>query len=192
MNICSCVTIERSDRSMVNRRDLKNVHEEAVLRQFKSHLESLGSHLNILDRPEPPEAIADLDGERTWIEITDAFLDKKHAIGLTTYAADDVEHIPDGGRRIVEPDAQFSSVLHAVIEAKYDKATMQNIAAAQGPGILLVGIFTPFNTAADVAREESRSVANLIKRKAVSVFDCIYVYEGTGQRSFHVLYQQNS
>ena len=177
---------------MVNRRDLKNVHEEAVLRQFKSHLESLGSYLNILDRPEPPEAIADLDGERTWIEITDAFLDKKHAIGLTTYAADDVEHIPDEGRLIVEPDAQFSNVLHAVIEAKYDKATMQNIAFAQGPGILLVGIFTPFNTAAAVARDESRSVADLIKRKPVSVFDWIYVYEGTGHRSFHVLYQKNA
>lgn len=168
------------------------MHEEAVLRQFKSHLESLGSHLHILDRPEPPEAIADLDGERTWIEITDAFLDKKHAIGLTTYAADDVVHIPDGRRLIVEPDAQFSSVLHAVIEAKYDKATMQNIAATQGLGMLLVGIFTPFTTAAAVARNESRSVADLIKSKPVRVFDRIYVYEGTGHRSFHVLYQQNA
>jgi hypothetical protein len=76
---------------MVKRRELKGVHEDVVLRQFKAHLENDGGHLNILDRPEPPEAIADLNGERTWIEITDAFLDKDHAIGLTSFASDDVD-----------------------------------------------------------------------------------------------------
>src|SRR5688572_24827544 len=101
---------------MVKRRDLKGVHEEAVLRQFKAYLEDDGRHLEILDRPEPPEAIADLDGERTWIEVTDAFLDKDHAIGLTSYASEDVDHVPDDGRLVIEPDATFSSVLHAVIE----------------------------------------------------------------------------
>lgn len=177
---------------MVNRRDLKSVHEEAVLRQFKAHLEKDGRHLDILDRPEPPEAIADLDGERTWIEITDAFLDNDHAIGLTSYASDDVDHIPDDSRLVVEPDATFSSVLHAVIEAKYDKPTMQKIAEAQGLGILLVGVFTPFTTAEAVAQDEAASVAKLVKSKPVNLFNTVYVYEGTGQRSFHVLYQRDT
>jgi hypothetical protein len=177
---------------MIRRRDLKSVHEEAVLRQFKAHLESAGHHLDILDRPEPPEAIVDLDGERTWIEITDAFLDKDHAIGLTSYASDDVAHIPDDGRTLVEPDATFSNALYAVIEAKHDKATMQKVAEAQGLGILLVGVFTPFTTAEAVARDEAAPVAQLVASKAVNVFNTIYVYEGTGKRSFHVLYQRQA
>jgi hypothetical protein len=152
---------------MVKRRDLKNVHEEAVLRHFKAHLENDGRHLNILDRPEPPEAIADLDGERTWIEITDAFLDKAHAIGLTSFAADDVDHIPDDGRLVLDPDATFSSVLLAVIEAKYDKAEA-------------------------VAHDEAASVAKLVTGKPANVFNTIYVYEGTGWRSFHVLYKREA
>ena len=177
---------------MVSRRDLKGVHEEAVLRQFKAHLEKEGAHLEILDRPEPPEATVELNGERTWIEITDAFLDKAHAIGLTTGASDDVDHIPDHGRLIVNPNARFSAVLRAVIEAKYDKTSMRKIAEDQGPGILLVGVFTPFTTAAAVAHDEAASVAELISSKSIHVFNTVYAYEGTGQRSFHVLYQREA
>jgi hypothetical protein len=117
---------------MVSRRDLKSAHEDAVLRQFKAHLESSGSRLEIIERPEPPEAIVELDGNCAWIEITDAFLDKKHAIGLTSSAAGDVDHVPDDGRLVLNPDATFSAVLQGVINAKYDKATMQRISDAMG------------------------------------------------------------
>lgn len=175
---------------MVSRRDLKSVHEEAVLHQFKAHLESGGGRLEILERPEPPEAIVELNGERTWIEITDAFLDKDHAIGLTSGAADDVVHVPDDGRLILGPDEMFSSVLHSVIEAKYDKATMRSIAEDQGPGILLVGVFTPFATAEAIAHEEAAAIAKLASSKPIQVFDEIYAYDGTGQRSFHVVYRR--
>lgn len=177
---------------MVKRRDLKEAHEDAVLTQFKAHLENNGRRLDILDRPEPPEAIADLDGERIWIEITDAFLDRDHAIGLTSYASDDVDHIPDDGRIIVEPDATFSRVLLSVIEAKYEKATMQKIAEMNGPGILLVGVFTPFATAEAIAQDEAASVAKLVTSKPVSVFNTIYAYQGSGERSFHVLYEREA
>lgn len=174
---------------MVSRRDLKNAHEEAVLRQFKAYMEASGVSLEILDRPEPPEAIVKLDGESTWLEITDAFLDKSHAIGLTSYAADDVDHVPDDGRLVLDPDATFSSVLQGVIGAKYDKATMQSLSQSRGPGILLVGIFTPFTTAEAVAYEEADSLAKLVAQKPVQVFSTIYAYEGTGDRTFHVLYR---
>lgn len=166
------------------------MHEEAVLCQFKAYLESNGVHLEILDRPEPPEATVMLNGEKTWIEITDAYLDRGDAIDLTSYAADDVNHVPGDGRVILEPDVTFSNALHNVIAAKYDKATMQNIANLQGSGILLVGIFTPYTTAAAVSRDEAVDVATLVAGKPVHVFSTIYVYEGTGERSFHMLYRK--
>lgn len=173
---------------MVNRRQLKDIHENAVIRQFKAYLEIDGVRLKVLDRPEPPEAIVDIDGKRTWIEITDAFLDKKHAIGLTSGACDDVEHVSDDGRLIIDPDATFSSVLHSVIEAKYDKASMHSIAKSLGSGILLVGIFTPFTTAEAIANQEAAAIAELASSKPIQVFESIYAYDGTGQRTFHVLY----
>lgn len=176
---------------MVSRRNLKHIHEAAVLRQFKEYLASNGIQLNVLERPEPPEAIVELNGKRTWIEITDAFLDKRHAISLTSGASDDVENKPDKRRLIVNPDETFSTVFRSVIEAKYDKNSMQSISANHGPGILLVGVFTPFTTASAVAHEESEIIAKMAAKKTVQVFEKIYVYEGTGQRSFHVLFHQD-
>lgn len=175
---------------MVSRRNLKSVHENSVLRQFTEYLASNGAQLDVLGRPEPPEAIVELNGKRTWIEVTDAFLDKEHAISLTSGASDDVEHVPDDRRLIIDPDEKFSAVLRSAVEAKYDKASMQAIAASQGSGILLVGIFTPFTTAAAVAHEEAETIANLVLAKPIQVFEIIYAYEGTGQRSFHVLFRK--
>lgn len=175
---------------MVSRRDLKYIHEEAVLSCFKAHIESGGSTLEILDRPDPPEAIVDLDGVRTWIEITDAFLDTPHAIGLTSGASDDVEHVPDSRRLIMSPDDTFSHVLHSVIASKCHKKSMRSIAVTHGPGILLVGVFTPFTTAEEVAHDEAADVVALLEGMPRQVFEIIYVYDGTGRISFHTLYRR--
>lgn len=173
---------------MVARKDLKSVHEAAVLQHFKEHLGAQGIALDVLATPEPPEAIVEIGGVRTWIEITDAFLDQKHAIALTSGACHDTRHIPDDRRLIVDPDEVFASVLRSVIAAKYDKATMRAFAASEGPGVLLVGVFTPFATAAEVANDEAAAIADLVSGKADQIFDTIYVYDGYGRREFHVLY----
>lgn len=177
---------------MVTRRELKNVHEEAVLRHFKAHLETQGVYLDILERPEPPEAIVEMDGQRTWVEITDAFLDEQHAIGLTSGACHDTKHIPDDKRLVINPGEMFSAALHSVIEAKCDKASMRAIADAEGPGILLVGVFTPFTTAEEVACAEAASIADLVSEKPSNVFKTIYVYDGYGQRKFRVLHRHEA
>lgn len=175
---------------MVSRRNLKSVHEEAVLRGFGDYLKNKDSILTILAKPEPPEAIVDIDGKINWIEVTDAFLDQDHAIGLTSGAADDVVHISDSKRLIYNPDAIFRASLLTVIEKKYDKSTMQSIALANGPGILLVGIFTPFNSARGIKSEEKSNIEYLVTKKSVKVFDQIYLYDGTGNREFHLVYQK--
>ncbi len=78
---------------MVKRRDLKQVHEDAVLQQFSKYMENLGNTFNVLGTPDPPEAIIEINDKETWLEVTDAFLDKDHAIGLTTGVSEDVEHM---------------------------------------------------------------------------------------------------
>jgi hypothetical protein len=175
---------------MVKRRDLKHVHENAVLQQFSDYLIDLGNTFKVLDPPDPPEAIIEINGRKTWLEITDAFLDKDHAIGLTTGASEDVKHISDSGRLVIDPDERFSSVIQSVIEAKYDKASMHSIYQSKGSGILLVGVFTPFASAADIVQSEANRISELVANKLVKVFDSIYVYDGTGQRSFHPIYSE--
>ncbi len=175
---------------MVNRKDLKSAHEDAVLRQFGVHLKCSGINFKILGRPEPPDAFVEISEKKSWIEITDSFLDKRHAIGLTTRASDDVEHSPDDSRLVIDPDEKFSKTLYSIVAKKYDKPSMHRIAEVHGPGILLVGVFTPFTTADAVSHDESAAIAEIISSKPVQVFRTIYTYDGTGQRNFHVLYSQ--
>ena len=65
---------------------------------------------------------------------------------------------------------------------------MHSIAKSLGSGILLVGIFTPFTTAEAIANQEAAAIAELASSKPIQVFESIYAYDGTGQRTFHVLY----
>lgn len=55
---------------------LKNQHESAVLNSFAEYNIRNGHEFAILERPDPPDAIVAIDGKKTWIEITDAFLNK--------------------------------------------------------------------------------------------------------------------
>ncbi len=175
---------------MVKRRDLKQAHEDAVLQQFSKYMKNLGNTFDVLDTPDPPEAIIEINAKKTWLEVTDAFLDKDHAIGLTTGVSEDAEHISDSGRLVIEPDKRFSTVLQSVIEAKYDKASMQSIFQEIGAGILLVGIFTPFASAADIVKSEAKRISDLVAQKSVKVFDTIYVYDVTGEIRFRLIYSE--
>ena len=115
-------------------------------------------------------------------------MDKTHAIGLTSSVCDDVNRKNDSGRLIVEPDGNFSNVFQSVIEAKYEKNSMHKTAAQLGPGILLVGVFTPFTTAEEVAIAEANSIIDLITSKPTKLFKKIYAYDGYGKRKFHLIY----
>lgn len=183
---------EIKDSLVVTRRNLKEVHENSVLLAFENHLKQSGHEFKVIDRPDPPEAIVEIDNQKTWIEVTDAFLDIAHAISLTSRASEDMVHQRDDGRLIYEPDATFRKQLIDVISKKYDKATMQLLRNQLGCGILLVGIFTPFNTARGIVKEESNAIDNLIASKNCNVFDEIYVYDGTGAREFHRIYKQQT
>ena len=52
---------------MVKRRDLKQVHEDAVLQQFSKYMENLGNNFNVLETPDPPEAIIEINDKKTWL-----------------------------------------------------------------------------------------------------------------------------
>jgi hypothetical protein len=106
---------------MVSRRNLKSHHENAVLDGFSVDLEALSSSFEVLSKPDPPDAIVKISGHKTWVEITDAFLDNAHAEGLTSGAADDIAHISDERRLIGEPDETFGRVLIGVIEKNIRK-----------------------------------------------------------------------
>ena len=164
---------------MVKRREVQNEHEKAGLKRLGLYLDGLGSSFKMLANPDPPDAIVEIDGKKTWVEITDAFFDEDLAISETTYASEDKKHIPHpkSGKPIANPKKIFQKVLHEVIEKKYDKKTMKQTYAKYGQGILLVCVHDPFSTSSMIARDEKQNISALVSQKTVKIFNKIYVYD---------------
>jgi hypothetical protein len=162
----------------MKRNEIKNAHENSVLDSFKKHSASLKNIVVVISKPEPPDAIITINGNTTWIEITDAFFSRELAESITTHVADDKtqKDVPKEKRFCIEPDEQFSSVLESVIVKKYDKGSIGNIYKQYGSGILLVGIINPFCDAKELINSEKQRILEAIKSKEKR-FNEIYLYD---------------
>ena len=160
---------------MVLRRNIKETHENSVLASFGEHLKGKGQSLTVKTQPDPPDALVEIDGTDTWIEITDAFYNQDIAISITSYAADDVAHRPSQGGLVADPDETTINKVVSVISEKLIKPTMTSIANSNGKGILLVGLLGPFFDLDEIANNLPASLkSDLANQK---VFDSVYLYE---------------
>lgn len=162
----------------MNHREIQSAHEESVLDSFASFLESQGQHLQVLDRPDPPDAIIEVDGVRSWVEITDAFQSSDWARSITSHAADDRKHQPYQSRLICDPDQEACEIVREVILKKYDKSTMKGLLRSHGQGILLVGAYTPLTSPEEIVEQAGDSIRAEIEGLN-SIFRSILLYRNT-------------
>lgn len=162
----------------MNHREIQSAHEESVLDSFASFLRSQGQHLRVLERPDPPDAIVELNGTKSWVEITDAFQSSDWARRITSHAADDRTHQPYQSRLICEPDQEACERVREVILKKYDKSTMKGLFSSHGQGILLVGAYTPLTSPEEIVEQAGNSIRAEIEGLN-SIFRSIYLYRNT-------------
>lgn len=162
----------------MKRNEIKDSHELSVIDSFKNHSASINNTVELISRPEPPDAIVKINEKETWIEITDAFFSKNLAESITTNIADDKVHKPvqQDHRFCINPDEHFSDILESVIVNKYDKVSLGNVYKEFGSGILLVGIINPFSSANELVESEKNKIINAIKSKEQR-FNSIYLYD---------------
>ena len=162
----------------MKRNQIKDVHENSVLESFKKYYALSGEVVQIIDKPEPPDAIITINGNKTWIEITDAFFNSELAESITTFVATDKVHkpVPKDKRFIIEPDEQFSNILESVIIKKYDKLSIGKVFHKYGSGILLVGVINPFSDAEELVNTEKQKILMAIQPKEPR-FNSIYLYD---------------
>ncbi|MFB2755934.1 hypothetical protein ACE02G_20065 [Shewanella xiamenensis] len=139
----------------MKRRDVKDHHERSVLDSFACVTQADGKNFKVISRPDPPDAFVDIGEDRTWIEITDAFLSGDLARSITSYSADDVAHRACGKTVVVNPVRVLEESLCCVIEKKLKNQQLDQIAKCNGMGILLVGLYSPFM--------DSDDISNLVK-----------------------------
>ncbi|MBA6383653.1 hypothetical protein H4J45_09730 [Colwellia sp. BRX10-6] len=159
----------------MKRSEVKETHENSVLAGFKSLSELNGNIVEILDKPEPPDAIITINGKKTWIEITDAFISPEHARSITSQVAEDKEWIKSTPGLINVDD--FNETLKGVIKAKYDKDSIQRVYRKRGAGILIVGCFSPFHYPIEENIEELISTIQDTYSSNEPMFNEIYLYD---------------
>jgi hypothetical protein len=85
---------KRKPQKFMKRKEKKDVHEGSVLEILKNHFASLNEVIEVISKPEPPDAIITINGNTTWIEITDAFFRPELAESIATQVANDKTHKP--------------------------------------------------------------------------------------------------
>ena len=156
-------------------REMQSAHEQSVLDSFRSYLETKGVSLQLLDRPDPPDAIVQIDGESGWIEITDAFQNTAIAKRFKTATIDNSEEQDYRMVAMYEPDREACERVKEVIFKKYDKNSMSDLLEQYGQGILLVGAYTPLTSPEDIIAQAGESILAQIAKKE-PIFKSIYLY----------------
>ena len=127
-----------------NRRSIQEAHERFTINMF---LQELGhrhrARYQVIEEPNPPEAIITTGRTTSWIEVTTAFLSTGFAKDLYSYATPGETHVNSGDGVYVEPDAQFARNFVDVVRKKLEKKSYETFRDRYGPGYLVVSIQNP-------------------------------------------------
>lgn len=129
---------------MTTRREVNSKHESAVIgAALHAHNEQLETAFRVESRPDPPDAILVDGNQRTWMEHTDAFY-PGWAEDLTSYAASDKVYRPMQKGFHMDMDNQVAEAFAKVVLDKFNNKSYKPAVNQYGPGILVVGIESPW------------------------------------------------
>ena len=129
---------------MATRREINSQHESAVIdAALRAHNETFGTGFSVESRPDPPDAIVVNGNQRTWIEHTDVFY-PEWAEDITSYAASDKAHKPMRRGPHMDMDNQVADAFVKAVLKKFENRSYQPVLDEFGPGILVVGIESPW------------------------------------------------
>ena len=130
---------------MITARQVKKRNELAVLKAaIHAHNQRVCRSYEIIERPDPPDAIIEDEMGTTWIEHTNAFFSREWAQDLQTFPGPEEKRVampsgPYGGM-----DHQLALAVRAAIVAKAGNPKYQPVIEKDGPGILVVGLESPW------------------------------------------------
>ena len=138
---------------MNKRKEIKKEHERALIKNF---LKWHNPEYKIVGEPDPPEAIIKFGNKTTWIEVADTFFTWEYARDEYSYATPDETHIPMTPGPYFNGDEQFANRFVKVLKDKLTKPSYLPFKRRYGPGILLIGMRSPFfdKQTVDIMREK--------------------------------------
>jgi len=126
------------------RKVVQKADEDAVLAAaLAEHNRALGATLAVVSRPDPPDAVLSDGVQTTWLELTDAFFSDDWARDIVGYAAGE-PHRPMRQGFYVDMDAQLAHRFCDIVLQKAAKSSYRPFVQQHGPGILVVGLESPW------------------------------------------------
>ncbi len=132
---------------MNKRRAVQEKHERFLVDAFIAWWATQKiEQFRVISRPHPisPEAIVQSNQRTTWIEVTDAFHSDEWAQDMYSDATPGESHKPMGPGPYVDMDAQTATRFAMLLKKKLSKQSYAESYKKYGPGILLVGMQSPW------------------------------------------------
>lgn len=107
------------------------------------HYRLHGLCLEVISRPDSPDAIVSDGSITTWMELTDAFFSKAWARDLSSFTSIN-GHEPMAGGVYMNMDMQLAGNLCDLLVKKATKNSYKPLMQQYGPGILVVGLESPW------------------------------------------------
>lgn len=164
---------------------IQTEHEKVILQNFKDYLEVKGHIMEIIDCPDPPDAIVSIDGKTTFIELTNAFFSDSFERSIISAANGKWKPVSEEERFTVNPNqTSFYRIIDA-IEKKYKERTMLDTMEKYGKGTLIVGIYSPFITGEGILLDYKDEISSIVSAQQHKIFNQIYVYNND---NFYLVY----
>ena len=129
---------------MKSRAAIQDAHELAALSAgLAVHNLLHGLNLAVISRPDPPDAILSDGSITTWMELTDAFFSQAWAMDLSSYASIK-GHQPMAKGVYMDMDKQLAINFCDLLAVKVEKNSYKHLIQQYGPGILVVGLESPW------------------------------------------------
>ena len=130
---------------MVDRRPIQQADERFFVAQFlKWFNRAYRSNFQVVEEPNPPEAIIRSSRTTRWVEVSTAFWNSAYAKDLYSFATPDEEHKPvePGTNYGMDQSLAFNFV--SVLKKKLEKKSYVPYRDKYGPGYLIVPIRHPW------------------------------------------------
>lgn len=129
---------------MKSRAEIQDAHELAVLAAgLAEHNRLHGFALQVISRPDPPDALLSDGSITTWMELTDAFFSEAWARDLSSFTSIK-GHEPMSQGVYMNMDNQLAEVFCDLLIKKASKQSYRPLVQQHGPGILVVGLESPW------------------------------------------------
>ncbi|WP_147820161.1 hypothetical protein [Salidesulfovibrio onnuriiensis] len=130
----------------MSRREIQEAHETAVIDMFLEWYNATNGYSYIVEeQPDPPDAILydEEDGDRTWVEVTDAFFSDDWARNLYSHATPDEDDF-DMQSSQVNMDERHAHRFVEIVQKKLSKESYAPFHEEHGPGTLIVSLQSPW------------------------------------------------